>query len=85
MLLKSAAHFGVEDPLSMIRERYAFFSAHFPTPSGIIRNCFHVADTPSSPTIDGLPIPEKDYVAEAILELDFSKCTPYTASAMICK
>ena len=69
----------------MIKERYAFYGADFPTPSGRIRNCFHVDDTPGSPTIDGLPIPEKDYTAEAILELDFSKCTPYTASAMICK
>lgn len=70
----------------MIRERYAFYSEHFPTPLGTIRNCFHVGDdADSSPIIDGVPIPEKNYTCEAVLELDFSVCTPYTASAILCK
>ena len=69
----------------MIKERYAFYSASFPSPNGNVVKCFHVDDYSDPPTIDGVDIPEKDYEARAVLELDFSVCDPSAATAILCK
>ena len=84
-MLKAARHFGVRQPLSMVRERYAFYSATFPSPLGNVSNCFFVSDTADPPRVDGVLIPEKDYDARAVIELDFSVCTPHVATSIICK
>ena len=85
VLLKAAQHFGVGQPLSMIRERYAFYSGTFPSPLGNVSNCFFVSDTADPPRVDGVLIPEADYDARAVIELDFSVCTPHIATSIICK
>ena len=69
----------------MVRERYAFYSATFPSPLGNVSNCFFVADTADPPRVDGVPIPEKDYDARAVIELDFSVCSPHVATSILCK
>ena len=85
VLLTAARHFGVQQPLSMVRERYAFYSATFPSPLGNVSNCFFVSDSADPPRVDGVLIPEKDFDARAVIELDFSVCTPHVATSIICK
>ena len=71
--MAAAEAYGVRDAIEIFRERYAFYSKTYPTPHGNTRMCFHVADSPDEPVIDGIPIPKGDFEVQTEIELDLAR------------
>ena len=73
--MSAAEAYGVINAIEIFRERYAFYSKSYPTPHGNTRRCFHVADSPDEPVVDGIPIPKENFEVQAEIELDLGRCT----------